>query len=168
MISAKTVASRIACTQLICSRWALERMRQTMVKDFGSVQDIPVSVNERLDVGLESIRQCSTLDEIENLFTTKESQFIQSERWLSDDINISKSSVKNHSSPIEATLNRYEMYWPSLNALLWSLRVIDKLSPIDLWGSQSRQESFSLTGIQPSRPASILYWIRGFDKDNLV
>jgi hypothetical protein len=51
-----------------------------------------------------------------------------------------------------------------MGALLWSLHVFDSIpSP---WTEFARQDTYTYTGIVPSRPASIAYWLRGFDDSN--
>lgn len=56
-----------------------------------------------------------------------------------------------------------ECYWESLGTLLWSVHVIPTMPKP--WQEFQREPMYPLTGIVPSRPTSVDYWIRSFEKE---
>jgi hypothetical protein len=61
-------------------------------------------------------------------------------------------------------LETAEIYWESLGCLLWSMNICKSMPKP--WAPFDRKETYSVTGIVPHRPASLAYWLRGFDDEH--
>lgn len=146
MISASRIAGRIASTQLICSKWALENYWRVSRRQH---LEVPAELSQRLQDGAFNVRQCAELDDVQ--LTPIEQHWMNTElgEWSDD------------------THAVVEPYWESLGTLLWSLHVFAEM-PASIVNGFERKDTFTFTGIEPTRPSSVVNWIRSFDEAEML
>lgn len=143
------VASRIAALQLVNSRWGLESFWNQMHRQ-GS--RIPAEAVDNVKNGVDAIKKCSELPELQNYFTARELESLHNKQ-------LGQWSEKNNNG--YSILDEFGGKWESAAELLWSLHVLDAMP--QPWNYSPRENIYKLTGMTPAKLTTIQYWIRGFE-----